>query len=533
VRSEGPPLRDLEQMVWIGDIPAHWARERPDRPAVVLPDQNQVTTYAQLEAYTHRFVEIMQARGLQVGERVAYLGRNSDLYFVALFGAIAGGFVLLPLNWRCAAPELAFMLTDADARLCIVDAEFEPVLRDAMGSATTLTTLGLLRTEGHASLREALVTPPSQRFTVRHDPDQVCVQLYTSGTTGRSKGVLSTHGGFSYARHAELVSKDWANWTDEDVIVSPLPNFHNGGMSWMLIGLVRGLKCVLIADASIAHILDVMDEHAVTRTFIVPTVIRAALDLLKASGRRPPKLRTITYGAAVMSEPLLREAIAVLGCEFGQYYGMTEATGTVTYLSAADHDLNRPHLLKSVGKPQCGMAIEVRNPDGAVLAVNQAGEIWVRTPTLMPGYANLPEATAAAIVDGWYRTGDGGYLDGEGYLYLTDRIRDMIISGGENIYPAEVEAALKRHPAVLDSAVVGMPDELWGERVVAFVQKRDGATVQPEELIEFMRTNMAKYKCPKIVCFLDALPRTPLGKVQRSVVRQSAARLLATSASSR
>lgn len=522
MRSEGAPLHDLQHMQWIGDIPGRWSRERPDRAAIVLADQHQVITYRELDAHTHRFVEMMHARGIEAGDRIAYLGRNSDLYFVALFGCIAGGFVLLPLNWRCAAPELTFMLTDARARLAVCDAEFEPVLRDAMAGAAPLTHLDILHTEGRDSLRGGLATAPSRQFPVPHDPHQVCVQMYTSGTTGRPKGVLSTHGGFSYARHAELISRDWANWNSDDVIVSPLPNFHNGGMSWMLIGLVRGLKCVLIADASVAHILDVIEEHAVTRTFIVPTVIRAALDLLKESGRKPPRIRTITYGAAVMSEPLLREAIDVLGCEFGQYYGMTEATGTVTFLSARDHDLNRPHLLKSVGRPQCGMAVEIRDEKGAVLPANLPGEIWVRTPTLMPGYANLPEVTAAAIVDGWYRTGDGGYLDADGYLYLTDRIRDMIISGGENIYPAEVEAALREHPAVFESAVVGFPDEKWGERVVAFVQLRPGATVQAEALIAFAAQNIARFKCPKIVRFVEAFPRTPLGKIQRAILRRQA-----------
>jgi acyl-CoA synthetase (AMP-forming)/AMP-acid ligase II len=280
-----------------------------------------------------------------------------------------------------------------------------------------------------------------------------------------------------------------------------------------------------VTDTSAAHLLDVIQEHSVTRTFIVPTLLAAILQQLQKTGRRAPAIRTITYGASVMSEGLLKDAIALLGCEFGQYYGMTEAGGTVTYLSASDHDLQRPHLLKSVGRPQCGMAVEIRDAAGRVLAATQPGEIWVRTPTLMAGYWRLPEATQAAIVDGWYRTGDGGYLDKDGYLYLTDRIRDMIVSGGENVYPAQVEEVLRKHPAVREAAVVGVPDKHWGERVVGVVERRDGMKLEADELIAFARQSIAGYKCPKTIHFVDALPRTAMGKVQRAIVRGQATQL--------
>lgn len=525
MRSEGPPLRDQERMTWIGDIPERWARERPQRAAIVLPERGRQTTYGQLQSWTQRFVEVLLERGIQAGDRIAYLGRNSDLYYVALFGAIAGKFVLVPLNWRCAPPELAIMLADAQVRLLIADEEFEPAARAASSAEADLQAMQLLRTEGAGSLREAVQTPATRKFVVAHDPEQVCMQLYTSGTTGRPKGVLLTHAGCSYARHVELISKDWASWSEADVIVSPLPNFHIGGMSWMLIGLIRGLKCVQVTNTSAAHLLEVMEEHAVTRIFIVPTLVSSLLEYLRKTGRTPPRVRTITYGASVMSEQLLEEAIAVLGCEFGQYYGMTEAGGTVTYLSPSDHDPQRPHLLKSVGRPQCAMAVEIRDAQGSVLAANQPGEIWVHTPSLMAGYWRLPEATRGATVSGWYRTGDGGYLDNDGYLYLTDRIRDMIVSGGENIYPAQVEEALRKHPAVREVAVVGVPDKHWGERVIAFVERRDGMQLEADALIAFARQNIAGYKCPKTIHFVDALPRTALGKVQRAVVRTHAMQL--------
>lgn len=521
MRSEGPPLVDVQNMLWVGDIPLRWAATHPDRPAIIVPEAGRTVSFRQLSDMSATFVESMTARGLRPGDRIAYLGTNSDLFFVALFGAIAGGFVLLPLNWRCAAPELGYMLADARTSLVLVDAAYEVTLARAIDAEASLTGLKTLVTEGSQSLREAVERAPHAPHPAPHDPGQVCLQLYTSGTTGRPKGVLCTHGGLSYARHAELISPDWAGWTgEEDVALSALPNFHIGGMSWMLIGLVRGLPCVLTADASIGNILGITETYGVTRTFLVPTVVGGILDHLKATGQAPPAFRTITYGAAVMSETLLRNAIAVLGCQFGQYFGMTEVTGTIAFLSPDDHDLDRPHLLTSVGRPQHGMAIEIRDSAGRVLPAGQAGEIWARTPTLMAGYWNLSDATAEAIVDGWYRTGDGGRLDAEGYLYMTDRIRDMIISGGENIYPAEVEAVLRRHPAVQDVAVIGVPDARWGERVIAVVEASGVAgSDTADQLIAFTQEHLARYKCPKTVHFVSTLPRTPMGKIKRGAVR--------------
>jgi acyl-CoA synthetase (AMP-forming)/AMP-acid ligase II len=524
MRAEGLPLGDPAAMDWIGDIPGSWAAARPDRPAIIVPEHNRSISFADLASLTSRFVEIVRARGLPPGARIAYLGRNSELYFVALFGAIAGGFVLVPLNWRCAPPEIAFMLENAEASLVISDAEFLPVIGQAVGATPALAGLAVLPTEGEASLRQALSLPPGAAHHAPHDPDQVCLLLYTSGTTGRPKGVLLTHAALSISRHMETVSPDWADWREHEVILSALPSFHIGGMAWMLIGLIRGLTCVLTADASVANVLDLIDRYTVSRTFIVPTVLRAMLDLLAATGRAPPRIRTITYGAATIGEALLREAITVIGCGFAQYFGMTECAGTICFLPAADHDLARPHLLTTVGRPQCGISLEIRDAEGTVLPAGQAGEIWVRTPALMTGYWRLPEATAAAIVDGWYRTGDGGRLDAAGYLTITDRIRDMIISGGENIYPVQVEEVLRQHPGVRDAAVVGVADARWGERVVAVVERHADAAVSAEALIGFAQLHLARYKCPKAVVFVDALPRTAMGKVQRALVRAAAAR---------
>jgi acyl-CoA synthetase (AMP-forming)/AMP-acid ligase II len=352
------------------------------------------------------------------------------------------------------------------------------------------------------------------------DPDAVCVQLYTSGTTGRPKGALITQRGLALARHGETVLPDWADFTGEDTILSSMPNFHTAGLSWMLIGLLRGCTCVLTGDPSPANILALCRQHPVSRTFIVPTVIRGLVDAVKADGQGLPHLRTIYYGAAAIGLSLLQDAIATFGCDFAQFYGMTENTGSATLLSPADHDPSRPHLLRSVGCVLPGMAIEIRDPEGRILPVDTPGEIWIRSPTLMRGYWNRPEANREVLVDGWYRSGDGGYLDADGFLYLTDRIRDMVISGGENVYPAEVEEEIRRHPAVVDAAVVGRPDEKWGEAVVAAVELKPGWSLMEPDLVAFLRPRLAGFKIPRSLIVVSALPRTASGKVQRAEVRR-------------
>jgi acyl-CoA synthetase (AMP-forming)/AMP-acid ligase II len=514
---DGESLRHLDEMLWISDIARVGATRFPDRVAILFADRGSRVSYQALDRQSDSFAALAKNWGLRPGDRVAYLGKNSDLFFPVLFGAIRAQIVLVPINWRLAAPEVAYQLADSGALLLICDPELVGTANAA--TATLSSAPEFLVTEGgNASLR-SLLAQSAVPATLPHLPTQVVLQLYTSGTTGHPKGVLISHYALSVARHCELISPNFALLTPGNISLSGMPNFHVGGMSWVLMGLIRFGTVVLTANPAPGNMLALIDEYHIDNSFIVPTVIRAMIEELKSRDRPAPAIKGMFYGAMAMSESLLREAMSLFGCAFFQFFGMTEITGAATFLRPDEHDLAKPHLLRSVGKPYPGMSLEIRGPDRRVLAPEEHGEVWIRTPTCMLEYYRLPKATEDAIADGWYATGDGGYLDTEGYLYLTDRIKDMIVSGGENVYPAEVEETLRSHPSVLDAACVGVAHALWGESVVAIVELRAGQTVNQETLKDFARSRIASYKCPKEIHFIDALPRTASGKVKRAELR--------------
>ncbi len=517
---EGAPLSRTQELIWIADIPRIGSVRCPERTAILFAERAERVSYQALDQRSDAFGQMLIKMGIKAGQRIAYLGRNSDLFFPVLFGAIRAGVVLVPINWRLTAPEVAYQIRDSQSKLLICDPDLRPTAAQSIaGMQDPPVILSTESEEGSASLRETLAESASA-LSVPKDEAQVVLQLYTSGTTGNPKGVMISHYALSIARHCELSLAEFDFLAEGSVSLSAMPNFHVGGMSWVLMGLVRFGTVVLTADPSPANMLKLIREHRVESSFIVPTVIRAMVDELRTSGAPPPQMKGMLYGAMPMSESLLRDAMQMMGCSFLQFFGMTENTGSATYLAPADHDLERPGLLKSVGKPYPGMALEIRNPVGEVVKRGQHGEIWIHSPTRLLGYWNLPEKTREVLVDGWYASGDGGYIDAGGFLFLTDRIKDVIISGGENVYPAEVEEAVRQHPAVLDVACVGTPDERWGEAVVAFVECRPGKTVTVEELRAFVRERLAAYKCPKTMQFIESLPRTASGKVKRAELRQ-------------
>ncbi len=508
----------FDAMCFVGDYPSRGAKRFPMRPAIVA--DGGALTYAELEAASERFAAYLIAQGFAPGTRIAYLGKNSELMFPVLFGCIRAGCVLVPINWRYALPEVAYVVADAEAALLIYGPEVAVIAQEAGAQAGPVVRL-MPTIEGAGALRDVLMTGPAARPARSAQPDDCALQLYTSGTTGKPKGVMLSHRAISIARWVEMDAPDWADWTDADIVLSAMPNFHAGGLSWMLIGLLRALTCILTADPTPANLLALSRKFNTTRTFMVPSIIRMVLDAVEASGEPPPPIKTIYYGAAPMDVALIERCMKVFGeCGLGQFYGMTEAAGSVTFLAPREHDVTQPERLRSVGRALPGYEIQVRDADGRRLAAGEHGELWVRSPTVMQGYWKLPQATADALIDGWYRTGDGAYIDGDGYVFMTDRIRDMIITGGENVYPIEVEQVLRLHSAVQDVVAVGVPDDKWGEAICAVIEWRPGKTATLEELRDFARAHIAAYKLPRLLKSTTLLPRTATGKLQRAEVRK-------------
>jgi acyl-CoA synthetase (AMP-forming)/AMP-acid ligase II len=354
------------------------------------------------------------------------------------------------------------------------------------------------------------------------DRDDPFIQLYTSGTTGNPKGVVISHHNLLQLTLMNVIATPLRPQPGSAGIVCA-PLFHIGGAGSIVAGLFNGQHTLLHRIFDPARLVDDMESNPVTSIFLVPAMIMAILQLPDIDKRDFSQLQTIFYGASPISETVLRRAMEVFQCEFVQMYGMTETTGTVVNLTPDDHRralAGKPELLRSCGRPSVGVQIKIMDLEGRECPIGEVGEIWVRSDTNMLHYYNLPQATAENLTDGWIHTGDAGYLDGEGYLYLKDRIKDMVVSGGENIYPVEVENALAKHDAVADVAVIGVPDNQYGEALLAFVVTKPGTSLDIETMIAFCRDKIAGYKIPRQLQVVKELPRNPSGKILKKILRE-------------
>jgi acyl-CoA synthetase (AMP-forming)/AMP-acid ligase II len=350
-------------------------------------------------------------------------------------------------------------------------------------------------------------------------PDDPVAQIYTSGTTGLPKGVVLPHRSFFAIRDAlARDGLDWIDWRPGDVNLVCVPGFHIGGLWWAVQAFNAGVTNVALRMFTSRQALEEIRRHRVTTTCLVPAMLQLLLAERSVSTADFASLRKVVYGGSPIAEALLARALDLIGCEFAQIYGLTETGNTAVCLPPDQHVPGSPRLA-AAGRAYPGVELRVVAPDGTPLPPDEVGEIRIRTPARMLEYWQLPDATAATLVDGWIRTGDAGLIDADGYLYIRDRIKDVIIVAGENVYPAEIENALSRHPAVAEAAVVGVPDERWGEGIHAFVAFRDGAAATPRELMLALRGSVADFKLPTSYEFIDRLPRNPSGKVLRRELR--------------
>ena len=496
------------------------AASTPDTVIVSGPDQH--LTWRDLHSEARRTAAALARDGVKPQDRVVFVGKNDPAYFGYLFGCALAGAVPVPLNWRLSAAELTAMIADSGAGVVFADETAAPAVEQAeaeLPQLRTVVAIGPPTSNGRwpslATWQEADGDDPGAEAA----PGDIAFQLYTSGTTGPPKGAMFTNGS-NLRVLLDDISRTWG-FIPGDVSLVCMPLFHMGGLAWALAGMARGARQVIVRDFAPGPVLATMAAENVTMAFCVPTMLSALS--AAAPGPRPLQLRQMVYSGAPISPTGLQQAQAALACDFVQIYGLTEATGAFAQLSAAEHaDPDHPEWLRSAGRPYPWTEVRVVSPQTSEdVPTGEVGEIWTRSAQNMAGYWRQPEQTAAALTaDGWLRTGDLGYLDDQERIYLVDRAKDMIITGGENVYPAEVEKVLAAHPALAEAAVIGVPDDRWGETVKAVVVPRPGATVAADEVIAFGRARLARFKCPTSVDVVDELPHTATGKVVKPVLRE-------------
>ena len=515
--SQNPILR------LVSDLVERQVSVRADKPAFIF--EGKTLTYAELDQGSNRVANGLLDFGTMPDQRIGYLGKNSHYYYELLFGVVKSGGVLCPINWRLAEAEIAYILNDFVPEILFIGPEFldlAPSLQSIVPSLKHIIPMedGSEYAPHYTQWRDSL---PHHRPNIKRDTMDDALQIYTSGTTGHPKGAILTNQSLitGYERFRGHEIPKWNIWTEDDVSLIPMPCFHIGGTAWGLTTMAHGATGVIMRNFDPVEILDKIDEYRVSKLFLVPAAMKIVADLPRAKDVDFSQLKFMLYGASPMPLPLLKQAIDVFSCGFAQFYGMTETSGTISALPPEDHELQGNERMRSVGKALRGVEIVIMDDSGNILPPGEIGEIVTRSTMNMKGYWNLETATNETLTkDGWLRTGDVGYLDEDGYLFLKDRKKDMIISGGENVYPAEVENAIFDHPKVSDVAVIGIPDEKWGEAVKACVVIKPDESLTEDEVIEWTRNKIAKFKCPKSVDFLETLPRNPSGKVLRRLLRE-------------
>jgi long-chain acyl-CoA synthetase len=504
------------------DLIRRHAVDRPD--AIALEFGERVTRYDELDRVSDRVAASLSARGLRAGDRAAYLGKNSDHYFAILLGAMKARVVLVPINWRLAAEEIEYLLADSTPVLLFFSGEFAATATALISGALDLHLVALDHAQAMAEVEPFagfLEAGAERGVEARPEVDDTVLVIYTSGTTGRPKGAMLTHRSLlRYDRGRIPEDPGWFSWHCGETALLAMPIFHIGGTGQGLRALRGGSRVIVRREFNVDDALAAIETLRVQKLFLVPAALEALVRHPRIRSADVSSLECVLYGAAAIADDLLEESIEVLDCGFVQMYGMTETSGTVTALSPADHVAADRERRRSVGRPLPGVDIAIVDRAGDSLPVGTIGEIAVRSSANMRGYWNRPDATRDAYTaSGFLRTGDAGRLDAAGYLYMADRIKDMINSGGENVYPAEVERVLSGHPAIADLAVIGVPSARWGEEVKAIVVLRVGASADADSILSWARERLAAYKLPKSIAFVAELPRSASGKLLRRELR--------------
>ena len=464
----------------------------------------------------------LKAAGVGSKDRVVFLEKNSIAHFELAFGAALLNAVSVDVNWRLAAPEVEYIVNNAEAKVLVVGQEFVSILEAITDKLTTVTTILVIG--GHpkyADWDEWLLSQKTGDPGAQQTLEDISFQLYSSGTTGRPKGVLLDNA--NLLALAPMIKDIW-ELNENSINMAAMPLFHIGGGGWAMAGMIQGCTTIVVREMNPAAVLDLIVEKHITHAFLVPAVLAFMNSVPGVEEKDFSSLEVLVYGASPISEAVLTKSVELFKCKFWQAYGLTETTGGVINLSPADHALNSPnkHRLRSCGIPGPGVEVRiVNNETNTDCATGEVGEIWIKSGQVMAGYWKNPEETAKAITpDKWFKSGDAGYVDADGYVYIHDRVKDMIVSGGENVYPAEVENVLMSHPGIADVAVIGIPHEKWGETALAIVVRAPGTDATEQDIISFSHERLAKFKCPTKVEWIDVLPRNPSGKVLKKDLRE-------------
>ena len=501
----------------LGDYVSYYARTAGDRPALIYA--GHVTSYCELESQSTRLAHGLLAAGITAADRVVYLGKNSDDFFLALFGTTKSGACFCPLNWRLSEPELCRVLADTEARLAFVEPEFVTLwaaMLIATGLNIPMQEVDRARGEDDPLRRWLMNFPASVLPAVAMEAG--AIQLYTSGTTGDPKGVVITHDNFNHMRLCEHLEPA-LEWRPDDRFLVALPNFHLLAIGLSLQSMYNGMAVVIERQFEPGAALQSISSLKPSITAFAPAMIQMLLDHPNAASADFSSLRLVMYAGSPIALGLIKRALQAMPCEFMQFYGATETSGSVTLLRPHEHQIEREDKLKACGRPLPLIDLRIVDETGQDVAAGQPGELWIRSPALASGYWKKPEVTAEVFEQGWYKSGDIAIRDEEGLYYIHDRLKDMIVSGGENIYSTEIESVLSTHAAVAVVAVIGVPDARWGEAVKACVVLKNGQQVNAEDLLSHCRTRLASYKLPKSIEFYPAFPMTGSGKIAKRELR--------------
>ncbi|MFW0793465.1 long-chain fatty acid--CoA ligase [Gordonia sp. CPCC 205515] len=503
-----------ESAMDLGSWTARRAAIGPDRPAITFDGTTQ--TFAELQDRIDRLSTALVAGGIGPGDRVGYLGLNHPMFLTTMFAAVRAGATFVPLNFRLTGPELAYILDDAGVHTLVAADDFTGVIDSIAGDLASLTRrIAVTAADGWEAAEDLIAAHEPITEPAHPAPGEVALIMYTSGTTGRPKGALLTHGNLFWNNVNGLLSFDVVS-SDTTYVAAPL--FHIGGLNvTTLMTLQKGGHVVLAPSFDPVGALQAIEKYRVTTMFGVPAMFLFMSQVPEFETADVSSLRFLICGGAPVPEPLMRR-YGARGIPFAQGYGLTETSPSALVMSLEESE----RKIGAAGNKVMALS-DVRLVDAAntVVPLGEPGEICVRGPQVMAGYWNRPEATAAAIDDeGWFHTGDVGREDADGYIYVVDRVKDMVITGGENVYPAEVESILYSHPAVAEVAILGLPDAKWGEAVTAVIAAASGESVTLDELREFAADQLAAYKLPLRLEFVEALPRNPSGKVLKYQLRE-------------